>query len=84
MCHVIQEHPMRMIIVLAAAFAVLAFTQIDARADGAWCARDVRGGTNCGFHTYAQCMAYLSGIGGVCERNLFYQGSVSSRRPRSR
>jgi hypothetical protein len=43
-----------------------------------WCAqyggRGGDGGRNCGFTTFQQCMATVSGIGGFCERNLFYQG----------
>ena len=75
---------MRTIFVSAAVLVLLSFTTVDARADGPWCARDVRGGTNCGFHSYAQCMINLSGIGGVCEPNLFYRGSDNRRRPRER
>ena len=66
---------MRSIVLVAAAVAALSLTTIHARADGAWCARDVRGGTNCGFHTYAQCRADISGIGGSCTPNLLFQGS---------
>ena len=75
---------MRTISVSAAVLALLSFTTVEARADGAWCARDVRGGTNCGFHTYAQCMINLSGIGGVCEPNQFYRRPDNRRRPRDR
>ena len=32
------------------------------------------GGRNCGFITLDQCRATISGIGGVCEPNLFYTG----------
>jgi hypothetical protein len=32
------------------------------------------GGRNCGFVTYQQCMATVSGIGGFCEPNQFYTG----------
>jgi hypothetical protein len=42
-----------------------------------WCAQygwSGQGGRNCGFSTYRQCMATVSGIGGYCERNQFYQG----------
>ena len=75
---------MRTISVSAAVLALLSFTTVEARADGAWCARDVRGGTNCGFHTYAQCMINLSGIGGVCEPNQFDRRPDNRRRPRDR
>jgi hypothetical protein len=30
------------------------------------------GGTNCGFTTFEQCMATVSGIGGFCNRNTQY------------
>ena len=42
-----------------------------------WCAQysgEDGGGRNCGFSTLEQCMATVSGIGGDCERNLFYEG----------
>ena len=56
---------MRMILLAAAACVALAFAHTAARADGAWCARDALGCTNCGFHTHAQCMANVSGMGGI-------------------
>jgi hypothetical protein len=62
---------MRTVILLVAALAVLPVTNVDARADGAWCARDSKGGTNCGFHSYEECRANILGIGGYCDRNLF-------------
>jgi hypothetical protein len=40
-----------------------------------WCAYyggKEGGGTNCGFATYEQCMAALSGNGGFCNRNTQY------------
>ena len=41
-----------------------------------WCAEygggDLGGGTNCGFVTFEQCMATLSGMGGFCNRNTQY------------
>jgi hypothetical protein len=30
------------------------------------------GGTNCGFTTFEQCLATVSGIGGSCDRNTQY------------
>jgi hypothetical protein len=44
-----------------------------------WCAEysgggESGGGTNCGFVTLQQCMATVSGIGGFCTQNLFYDG----------
>ena len=40
------------------------------------------GGRNCGFTTYAQCMATVSGVGGFCERNSFYKGAEPANRKR--
>jgi hypothetical protein len=41
-----------------------------------WCAQygggTMGGGVNCGFTTYEQCMATLSGNGGFCNRNTQY------------
>jgi hypothetical protein len=51
-----------------------------------WCAqygyRD--GARNCGFVSWAQCMATVSGIGGYCEHNAMYrpQDNVRPRKPR--
>jgi hypothetical protein len=47
-----------------------------------WCA--VYGGrfggaSNCGFSTWNQCMATVSGIGGFCQRNSFYNPRPSAR-----
>ena len=32
------------------------------------------GGRNCGFVTLEQCRETVAGMGGFCERNLFYTG----------
>jgi Protein of unknown function (DUF3551) len=40
-----------------------------------WCAvygDRMSGASNCGFSTWNQCMATVSGIGGFCARNQFY------------
>ena len=41
-----------------------------------WCAvyggADSGGASNCGFTTFGQCMATLSGMGGFCNRNTLY------------
>jgi hypothetical protein len=44
-----------------------------------WCAQyggrsGNGGGRNCGFWTYGQCMAAVSGTGGYCEANAMYRG----------
>ena len=45
------------------------------------------GATNCGFATFQQCLATVSGIGGSCEPNTMYRPAPEShpstrRRPR--
>jgi hypothetical protein len=50
-----------------------------------WCAqyRNAIGATNCGFVTYQQCLATISGIGGMCYRNPAYPDRPArSRKPR--
>jgi hypothetical protein len=55
-----------------------------------WCAvygGSMSGSSNCGFRTRQQCMATVSGVGGSCEPNQFYNphGSRKGRhssRPR--
>ena len=42
------------------------------------------GASNCGFSTWNQCMATVSGIGGFCARNQFYNPRPSSNRSRKR
>lgn len=39
------------------------------------------GGQNCGFTTYAQCMATLSGMGGFCNRNTQFVPPPGPRAP---
>ena len=68
-------------LVLACAWTALpAVTPAAAAIEYPWCAQYGRkGGRNCGFSTYQQCMATVSGIGGFCERNQFYQGRPKRR-----
>jgi hypothetical protein len=68
--------------------ALAAFTPTAGHADPyKWCAeysggRDGMGATNCGFVTYQQCLATISGIGGFCTPNPRYTGT--ERRPQRR
>jgi hypothetical protein len=39
------------------------------------------GGTNCGFTTFEQCLATVSGIGGFCNRNTQYVPPPGPRGP---
>lgn len=55
--------------------ALVAVTAFDAgkstQAQGAWCAdQGGRSGyTNCGYYTFRQCLAAISGVGGHCQPN---------------
>jgi hypothetical protein len=76
---------MRTIPLVAITCAALSLSTIGARADGTWCAHySFKGGaTNCGFYSFEQCRATVSGVGGFCQPNPFSAyGSV--REPRRR
>jgi hypothetical protein len=52
-----------------------------------WCAAyggGWSGTSNCGFKTLQQCMATVSGIGGSCEPNQFYNPGGSGQRAKAR
>jgi hypothetical protein len=49
-----------------------------------WCAdygEEMGGSSNCGFSTFEQCMAALSGNGGFCNRNTQYVPSGPAPTP---
>ncbi len=52
-----------------------------------WCAIYGMGpggeSTDCGFNTFAQCLATISGVGGICQPNTMYPGP-GVRRPYKR
>jgi Protein of unknown function (DUF3551) len=52
-----------------------------------WCAqysgRALGGAMNCGFVSFAQCMATVSGIGGFCIQNNTYRPLYNTIRPPS-
>ena len=66
--------------IILAAFAVLASSTLfdAARADPYhWCAEYAGAGmegSNCYFMTEAQCKAQVSGVGGFCRPNPYYDG----------
>lgn len=71
-------------------FAVLvAVAGINTQADAQnypWCAKysgTMGGARNCGFSTYEQCMATVSGVTGYCARNMQYVPSVAMPGPRT-
>ena len=45
----------------------------------AWCANYDASTRNCGFHTYEQCLATISGAGGYCSRNTYESGPAPRR-----
>lgn len=50
-----------------------------------WCAQygnGMGGAMNCGFTSFQQCQADVSGIGGFCQRNNTYVGPTWPRRHR--
>ncbi|MFY9819428.1 MAG: DUF3551 domain-containing protein [Pseudolabrys sp.] len=52
-----------------------------------WCAvygGRMSGSSSCGFSIWNQCMATVSGIGGFCQRNSFYNPLASASRSRKR
>ena len=52
-----------------------------------WCAvygGRAGGASNCGFSTWQQCMATVSGIGGFCEPNQFYNPRRASKQSRKK
>jgi hypothetical protein len=59
---------------IAATFSAFMPAAPASAAEYPWCAqyggRD--GGRNCGFVSFQQCQATVSGMGGFCERNQFY------------
>ncbi len=81
---------MRRLAILAALVSVTASMLASAPAANAqeypWCAvyGNGHGGRNCGFATYPQCIAAISGNGGFCERNLFYAGDDRPQPPARR
>jgi hypothetical protein len=44
-----------------------------------WCALYKEGAVNCGFTTFQQCLATVSGSGGFCNQNTTYQPPSGAR-----
>jgi hypothetical protein len=70
---------MRIALALGATLTLASLIATPAQADPyRWCAEYAggkRGGsTSCYFHTIEQCRAAVSGVGGFCRVNLFYDG----------
>jgi hypothetical protein len=71
-----KETIMRAFTFLALTSLTLVFAgSIRVNAAEAWCARFLYGqGTNCGFATFEQCEADISGVGGYCAQNPAWAG----------
>jgi hypothetical protein len=65
---------MRLLLLTFGILAAPALTDEPAAAQNyPWCAvYSAHGAENCGFSTYGQCMATLSGMGGFCNPNTQY------------
>jgi len=72
---------MHIVLRLSFALVLLSACAISASAEAPWCAYGVKGGgVNCGFYSYEQCMATLSGNAGYCARNAWYDSTKDTRR----
>jgi hypothetical protein len=70
--------------VLILCVGLLGVMMLDARLQaraGTWCSHYDASTYNCGFNSYAQCMANISGVGGLCRPN-FFEPSGYERPPR--
>jgi Protein of unknown function (DUF3551) len=73
---------MRILLLTLGMLLTIAATGTPAEAQNyPWCAiygsGSVGGGRNCGFWTFEQCQATISGIGGTCMQNTTYAGPGS-------
>ena len=77
---------MRKILPVAITFAALSLSTTGVRADGTWCAHYGTGleGMNCGFYSFEQCRATVSGVGGFCQANASSAYSAGAPRRRYR
>jgi len=84
-CRQPREITMRTLLFVLAIFAVTAGVGTTAQAQNyPWCAQySGLGGTNCGFTTFAQCMATLA-MGGFCNANTQYVPPGGQSAPRAR
>jgi len=77
---------MRILATLALIAASFSLTH-DASAQGTyypWCARYNAYTYNCGFTTWQQCQATVSGAGGYCQQNVMPPPMVQSRASKKR
>jgi Protein of unknown function (DUF3551) len=70
---------MRYLPALGLAALMLIVAGADANA-ARFCARYTGGGENCGFYTFEQCLAAISGVGGFCTENPRWVAERRGRR----
>jgi len=80
---------MKSLLSAVAILAAISLLGTPARAQNyPWCAqysgRALGGAMNCGFVSFQQCLATVSGIGGFCVRNNLYQPPPGPHRARRR
>jgi hypothetical protein len=79
---------MKMLFFTSALFVAAAAIGTPAQAQNyPWCAQygnGTGGARNCGFSSFQQCQADVSGIGGFCEQNNTYVGAATAHRHRKR
>ena len=78
-----NKNSYRLIIAVGLVTTLLLITGPAAADSSRWCAVERTGGTNCGFTTFEQCRATISGIGGFCQPNQFYTGPDKTPAQRS-
>jgi len=69
----------RLRVLAAAAIAAVQIGTIPAAKAATWCADYAGEGVDCGFYSRQQCLDDISGIGGVCQRNV--SDGISPYRP---
>jgi hypothetical protein len=70
--------------VIATTFAIAHEANAQSRENYPWCARYDGYTYNCGFVTWQQCQANISGIGGICYQNPMAGPVVESPASRKR
>jgi hypothetical protein len=83
-----REQTMRILMMLAVAVAMLSLdagssAKAEYRGDR-WCAWYDAYARNCGFATFQQCLATISGVGGICRENVFATPAAYAEGPRPR
>ena len=74
---------MRLIFALGLLLVATAFDVSGAKAQP-WCAYYDAYTYNCGFYTFEQCLATISGVGGICQQNVMPPPFVQSRASKKR